>query len=938
MTRRKKIALWVAGVSGSVLLLMLIGLVALPRVIEQEQIKERIRSAISRRLEGEVSFATADASFFPPQATLSGLRSRLFGVHGTIQAVRANFKILPLFTGKLRTVKLRFNLENFDKIQGKLQTRAVYEKIPHPVEISATRFACSRESLVLEDLDIKSGKSHLEASSARLDWKDEMNLTVGSAAAAIYLDQSLPWTALMFSQIGELKDIAADYNKLRGILSFSSLDLQGPLKQPGLWQFSGKGAVEDLLVETDHLPAPLELERMEFKGSANRVKIELRKLALLGSSLSLSGEVGNPLAEAADVDVSIHGAITSKTAQWITGWFDLPAQVAAPTGGVNIDELVVQGPLFEPERFFFRGRGTVEKLVVKTKRLPDALIFDKGGFVINPEKLSLRDIQLDFLDASMTLSGSMQAYLEGFSSLDLKFSGSVGQKACDWLKDEGMVFSRAKLAAPVSVSKGHVVWVRKQRTVFAGDLTMQNGLRVGLDFVRDPQKWTIKKLNINDSTAQASMSMTLGDDIVDLDFEGQLADETVRKLIEDGSRDLHGWIRGDFNLRIPTRYPAQSRVQGTIQAGGFTFAIGLYAPVRIRELALQAEADRIRIDSADLQWRATDIDLKGNIELSSEGIQLDLVASTEWFDWEKINRVVEEEIQKTQRKPSERHSALDDLKPRGKVVLKANYFKYGDLTWKPFHLVMKLKDKRLGLQLTQGNLCGVGTTAAARLGPESMLIEAEADAQDKALEPTLECFLESKLMSGEFDLTGEVTTHTKAEIAETFLEELEGQFDFNAEDGRIFKFDLLAKILAVVNITEILKGQAPDLTNEGFGYKRAEASGVIENGVLKLDEAYVDGKSIDLAFNGSMDIPEKQIDLIVLVTPLKTVDSIIERIPIIGHILGENFIAIPVHVSGDPADPTVTPMSASAVGKGLLGILERTLKLPVKVVQPFTSE
>lgn len=87
-----------------------------------------------------------------------------------------------------------------------------------------------------------------------------------------------------------------------------------------------------------------------------------------------------------------------------------------------------------------------------------------------------------------------------------------------------------------------------------------------------------------------------------------------------------------------------------------------------------------------------------------------------------------------------------------------------------------------------------------------------------------------------------------------------------------------------------------------------------------------------------LDIPEKEIDLVVLVTPLKTIDSIIERIPIVGHILGKNFMAIPVRVKGYLPNPAVTPLSPSAVGKGLTGILERALKLPVRVVQPFIPD
>jgi hypothetical protein len=76
----------------------------------------------------------------------------------------------------------------------------------------------------------------------------------------------------------------------------------------------------------------------------------------------------------------------------------------------------------------------------------------------------------------------------------------------------------------------------------------------------------------------------------------------------------------------------------------------------------------------------------------------------------------------------------------------------------------------------------------------------------------------------------------------------------------------------------------------------------------------------------------------VLVAPLKTVDSVITRIPLVGDILGGSLISIPVSVKGDLKKPDVTILPPAAVGEGLLGIMQRTLELPVQVIQPFILE
>jgi len=68
---------------------------------------------------------------------------------------------------------------------------------------------------------------------------------------------------------------------------------------------------------------------------------------------------------------------------------------------------------------------------------------------------------------------------------------------------------------------------------------------------------------------------------------------------------------------------------------------------------------------------------------------------------------------------------------------------------------------------------------------------------------------------------------------------------------------------------------------------------------------------------------------------LKTVDSIIKRIPLVGDILGGSLISVPVGVSGNLNEPKVTLLPPAAVGEGLLGIMKRTLEVPVKVIQPM---
>ncbi|MBI1815400.1 MAG: hypothetical protein HYR72_10510 [Deltaproteobacteria bacterium] len=59
------------------------------------------------------------------------------------------------------------------------------------------------------------------------------------------------------------------------------------------------------------------------------------------------------------------------------------------------------------------------------------------------------------------------------------------------------------------------------------------------------------------------------------------------------------------------------------------------------------------------------------------------------------------------------------------------------------------------------------------------------------------------------------------------------------------------------------------------------------------------------------------------------------RIPVISGILGGQLVSIPVAVSGSINNPVVTPLSPSAVGRELLGLMERTLSLPFQLIAPL---
>jgi hypothetical protein len=187
-------------------------------------------------------------------------------------------------------------------------------------------------------------------------------------------------------------------------------------------------------------------------------------------------------------------------------------------------------------------------------------------------------------------------------------------------------------------------------------------------------------------------------------------------------------------------------------------------------------------------------------------------------------------------------------------------------------------------------------------------------------------------MTGNLDFRGKIMGRAKPE---ELVQSLEGNFELFAQKGRIYRSNLLLRILAFVNVTEVFRGKYPDLGREGFVYDSFTVKANLQEGKLILKEAILDGSSMELVAQGEVDLMPEKMDLTVLVAPLKTVDFVVKKIPLVRDILKGNLIAIPVRITGNFANPKVEPFAPSTVSSDLTGIMRRTFRLPVKVIPPL---
>ncbi len=611
------------------------------------------------------------------------------------------------------------------------------------------------------------------------------------------------------------------------------------------------------------------------------------------------------------------------------GLDDVFKDIKSVSGTLGLSTLNLKGPLLSPEDWRFKATGEVENLALDSTLFPGPVAVDQGQFEATPEKLMFKDTQTRILDASLQVSGVLSGYQEGVKKADFTTQGNLGHEIMEWGASLIDLPPKLKVRSPLSISQAHVSWDRNGKILISGDLAVENGPSVSVDALHNPEELVIKRLFIQDDASQAAFAATLKERELHLNYRGHLDRTTLNRLLVR-NEILSGRFDGDFEAHILLDRPMRSTAEGKLQGVGLGHPLQLKIPLVVENFSVKAEKSTIKVESALITWGESHINLDGDLRVSEEDFLFDMNLSADGIEWDHVEQILEEKDQESDLIQQE-----DIWSPvvEGVLRVKLGYFEYENFTWKPFHASISLDDDGVEVRVTEANLCGISTPGTVKITPQDLLLDFKPAAGGQELESTLVCLLSDDVrMTGNFEFKGDITAQGKSK---ELVESLRGDLEFNASDGHIRREVRLARVLGFLNLTEVLTGRLPDMGKEGLAYDLIQVRGILENGKLMVKEAALNGKTLEIAAQGEIDLINQNLDLTVLVAPQKTVDRVVKRIPGVRYILGGTLISYPVRVRGDLKNPNVSALSASAVGSELFGILKRTVKLPIKVVQPI---
>ncbi|MBT3388506.1 MAG: hypothetical protein HN417_11280, partial [Desulfobacula sp.] len=240
--------------------------------------------------------------------------------------------------------------------------------------------------------------------------------------------------------------------------------------------------------------------------------------------------------------------------------------------------------------------------------------------------------------------------------------------------------------------------------------------------------------------------------------------------------------------------------------------------------------------------------------------------------------------------------------------------------------------------LNNAGLCDIQASGHIKLdNNEAVYINLPFKAQNKEnIQDLLNCFFGKKqLMNGTYSLVGKIETNAlKKDISSS----LNGSFQLEAQEGRIYKLTLLSRILSLVNVSTIFKGKLPDITQQGFAYTDLLIEADIKQSIIHIKKAVVKGVDMTLFFTGRVDIMEDNMDMTVLVSPFKTIDSLLEKIPLINTLMDGRLITIPIKATGPISDPVVVPLHPSAVGETIGNIMKKIVGTPFQMLDRWLED
>ena len=557
---------------------------------------------------------------------------------------------------------------------------------------------------------------------------------------------------------------------------------------------------------------------------------------------------------------------------------------------------------------------------------------EKNDIPVNGLSLSLvtlNNFKASVFDSSFLASVIISKTAKAINSIDTTMSGKIGPETVLWASKMFSLSPEQTLRAPISISNAHVAWQTGEKLAITAKAAIDDGPTISVVLNKNATDLALSELKIYDKESRANIALKYTKNIIDFSFKGNLSEKTLNRMFQ---KDLfrRGWIKGDFRTHLQLDQYLKSTATGHLEGVDFIIPMPTNVPIKVRRAIISADNKTLKVESVALSWGENNFDLKGKVKAGQDGLRLDMDVSSDAINVETIKKNFAGTEKLQEAKPSEKNYKKPAL--RGIIRFNAPSLTWGSYTANNLRGNIMLDDKGINANITEAFICGISIPGNLTFAENDIQLDFKPVAAGTQLESTLTClFDKDSRITGILNFKAAVNSRGKYN---ELLSSLQGGVEYLSKDGIIYRLPLLAKIFSFLNLTELLRGKLPDFRTEGFEYTSIALKGDINQGVFLIQEVVVNGTNMQLVAQGQINFIDNKIKLTVLVAPFKTVDALVNKLPLMNYILKGSLISIPLKVTGDLKDPMIILLSPAAVSEEVFGIMKRTLFLPVKMIAP----
>lgn len=629
--------------------------------------------------------------------------------------------------------------------------------------------------------------------------------------------------------------------------------------------------------------------------------------------------------------------------------------LSAADGTLLVKHGTIQGPLWSPVYWQYNINLIFSELLVTSPRLSSTFTLKNTEAQVSSQQIKIIKSEIFIHEQSLALTGNFYHTLfaawQGWVAVD----GVVRESLAEWVKSKQWVPPKFFPQIPSLVQNLKLSW-DMEHTAITGIIIAGTGEeelpRAHLDLIfsiSDPLQVDLLIINQDE---QVKLSLNMLDNIPEtfsLDWQGRVSASTLNKLLEDNSL-LSGYLDGNFRINFSSE-PEKSFFEGLLAGNGVRWHWYNNRFTDIKTVDLHGLGSRLKINRLELVFPAEEETtvIKGMVATRNEGLNLDLDLASDLLSQKTVQDFV------TDLKTFQKNIASQGTTPSktteitwnidGRINFNLNEFQTtkGIFTRKIQGSILAPLTGQLNLYphgemsiyVTETKTCYLGASGAwysdNTLGQSYLTIKT-TQAATPLVQDVLQCLgIKQDIIEGEFKVN--VALHGTHDQWQS------GKVMIHSSTGRILRLTLLSRVLSVVNLTDLFAGNGfAEMDEEGFPYSDLILTARIDNNELLLDQAIIRGKGLNLFGQGRMNLKNLEVDGTIMVAPLKTLDTLIARVPLVGRAIGGKngaLFTIPVGVTGDIRDPAVILLSPDAIGDTIINLITNILLLPFRILSPI---